>query len=244
MSTYSNLIKRPSDRSLFLAAAAAFPLLVLIAYFKTYYFRAFFDVKPLNGSIVHAHGIVMSLWVVFFSVQIALARTKNIRLHMTLGMLGALLAVPIVVTGFMAAYNAHLVRPGAPPGIHPHAFFIVPFGDLVLFLIFLGGAIYFRRRPIEHKSLMLMTAINFLPPALGRIRLVPDELRILWSWGIPDLLALGCLVYMTWKHRKFNKVFAAAVFLLIASQPFRFFASKSTLWMEFAGWLASLHLSL
>jgi hypothetical protein len=240
MSINSNLIKRPSDRSLFLAAGIAFPLLVLIAYFKTYYFRPFFDVKPITSTIVHLHGIVMSLWVIYFSAQIALVRLKNVRLHMTLGLAGIALAVPVVVTGFAAAYNAHLVRPGAPPGIHPHAFFIVPFGDLVLFIIFFAGAIYYRKRPTEHKGLMLMTAINFLPPALGRVQLVPAQFKILWSWGIPDLLALVCLVWLTWKHRKLNKVVAAAVLLLIASQPFRFFASSSTIWMKFAGWMASL----
>ena len=240
MSTNSNLLRRPSDRSLFLTAAIAFPLLVLIAYFKSYYFRPFFDLKPVMDGVVHAHGVVMTLWVIYFSAQIALIRTKNIRLHMTLGMAGIALAAAAVVTGFAAAYNAHLVRPGAPPGIHPHAFFIVPFGDLVIFIILFAGAYYFRRRPTEHKGLMLLTAINFLPPALGRVRLVPAEFNILWSWGIPDLLALVCLGWLSWKHRKLNKTLAVAVFLLIASQPFRFIASNSTVWMNFAGWMASL----
>jgi len=239
MSVNSNLFQRPSERSLFLTAAVAFPILVLIAYFKTYYFRPFFDPKPIASGIVHAHGVVMSLWVLYFTTQIILVRTKNIRLHMTLGMAGIALAVTVIVTGFAAAYNAHLVRAGAPSGIHPHAFFIVPFGDLVLFIIFFAGAIYFRKRPLEHKSLMLMTAINFLPPALGRVRLIPVEFGILWSWGIPDLLAILCLAWLTWKHRKLNKIALAAVLLLIASQPFRFFFSSSSIWMNFAGWMAS-----
>lgn len=241
MAINSNLLsRRPSDRALFLTAAALFPLLVFIAYFKSYYFRAFFDVKPLPGGIVHAHGIVMTLWVIYFTVQIALIRTKNIRLHMTLGMASFALAALVVVTGLAAAFNAHIVRGGAPPGIHPHAFFIVPFGDMILFIAFFAGAIYYRRRPTEHKSLMLMTAINFLPPALGRLQILPPQFNILWSWGIPDVLALVCLGWLTWKHRKLNKVFAFAVLLLIASQPFRFFMSGTAIWLEFTGWLASL----
>jgi hypothetical protein len=220
-----------------LTGAIAFPLLVLIAYFRSYYFRPFFDLKPVASGIVHAHGIVMTLWVIYFSAQIALIRTRNVRLHMTLGAAGFVLAALAVVTGLWAAYNAHLVRGGAPPGIHPHAFFIVPFGDVVLFVVFVGAAIYFRRRPTEHKSLMLMTAINFLPPALGRIPFMAAKLGPLWSWGVPDLLALGCLGWLTWKHRQLNKIFAAAVALLIVSQPVRILLSGSTVWLEFTGWL-------
>ena len=242
MSTYSNLLRRPSDRSLFLTAAIAFPILVLIAYFKSYYFRPFFEVNSIRGgNITHMHGVVMTAWVIYFSVQIALIRTKNIRLHMTLGTLGFVLAALAVITGLAAAFNAHVIRASSPPGIHPHAFLIVPFGDMVLFVIFFAAAIYYRKRPVEHKSLMLLTAINFLPPALGRVRLIPAEYTILWSWGIPDLLAITCLIWMTWKHRKLNKTFAAAVILFIASQPFRVIASGSTIWLDFVGWLASLY---
>ena len=243
MSINANLFRRPAgDRSLFLAAAAAFPILVLIAYFKSYYFRPFFTENPLRGStLVHAHGIVMSLWVVYFAVQIALVRTKNIRLHMSLGLTGIALAALAVVTGIAAAYNAHVIRGDAPPGIHPHAFFLVPFVDMILFIIFFAGAYLYRRRPLEHKALILMTAINFLPPALGRVRLVPAEFNIFWSWGIPDLLALFCLGWLTWKHRKLNKTFAAAVFLLIASQPLRFVAANSSVWLKIMGWFASLN---
>jgi hypothetical protein len=159
---------------------------------------------------------------------------------MSLGMAGVALAVLVVVTGMAAAYNAHLVRGGAPAGINPHAFFIVPFTDMLLFVVFFAGAIYYRQRPAVHKTLMLMTAINFLPPALGRIHVLPAKFGILWAWGVPDLLALACLIWLTWRHRKLNKIFAAAVLLLIASQPLRFILSGTQIWLDFVGWLASL----
>jgi hypothetical protein len=240
MAINSNLLRRPSDRSLFLAAAILFPLLVLTGYFRSYYFRPFFTDKPLSGILVHAHGVTMSLWVIYFTAQIVLIRTKNVRLHMTMGLVGVGLAILAVVTGLAAAYNAHLIRGVTIPGVNPNSFFLVPVTEMILFVIYLAGAIYYRKQPAEHKTLMLMTAINFLPPALGRINFMPPGLGILWSWGMPDLLALACFGWFTWKHRKVNKIFLGAVLLYIASQAMILVVGRTSVWLEFAGWLASL----
>ena len=80
----ANLLRRPSDRGLFPAATVLFPLLVLVGYFKSYHFSAFFDVKPVANALVRARGVVMTLWVVYFTAQVALIRSKNVRLHMKL----------------------------------------------------------------------------------------------------------------------------------------------------------------
>jgi hypothetical protein len=227
------------DRGLFLTAAIGFPLIVLIGYFKTYYFSAFFDVKPLANALVHAHGIIMSLWVIYFTAQTVLIRSKNIRLHMTLGMAGVALATLLVVVGLATAYDAHIVRAVAPPGLNPHSFLIVPVVDMLLFIVFFSGAIYYRRRPAEHKTLMLMTAINFVGAAVARIPFLPERLLLVFVIGIPILLAIICLIWFTVKHRRLNKVFAAAVFLFIVSVPLRIIFANSSIWLNFVNWLAT-----
>src|SRR6266404_4668362 len=152
MAINANILRRPSDRGLFLTAAILFPLLVLVGYFKSYYFSAFFDVRPVANALVHVHAAVMTLWVVYFTTQIALIRSKNVKLHMTMGMAGiALAALVVVVVGLVTAYDAHLVRAAAPAGINPHGFFVIPVFDMLLFVIFFAGAIYYRKRPAEHK---------------------------------------------------------------------------------------------
>lgn len=239
MAINANLLRRPSDRSLFLAAAIGFPLLVLIGYFKSYYFSAFFtDARPIANALVHAHGIVMSLWVVYFVAQVALIRSKNIKLHMTMGMAGIALAALVVIVGMATAYDAQLVRRAAPPGNDPHSFFILPVSDMVLFVIFFAGAIYYRKRPTEHKSLMLLTAINFLPAALFRLPLFPPDLVIIGTFGVPALMAVACLIWLTVKHRKLNKVFTAGVLLLLAAIPLRIVIAPSEIWLNFVAWIA------
>lgn len=238
MAINASLLRRPSDRGLFLAAAIVFPLLVLIGYFKTYYFSAFFDVRPVANALVQAHGIVMSVWVIYFVAQIALIRSKNIKLHMTMGMAGIALAAIVVIVGLATAYDAQVVRASAPPGMNPHSFFILPVSDMLLFVIFFAGAIYYRKRPAEHKSLMLMTAINFLPAALFRMPIFPEDSIILFTFGIPSLIAVACLIWFTLKHRKLNKVFVAAVLLLIAAVPLRPIIGESIIWLNFVNWIA------
>lgn len=233
-------LRRPTDRGLFLVAAAVFPLLVLIGYFKSYYFTAFFpDARPIANALVHAHGIVMSAWVLYFVAQVALVRSKNIKLHMTLGLAGIGLAALVVIVGMATAWDSHIVRHTAPSGMNPHGFFLIPTLDMLFFIAFFGGAIYYRKRPAEHKTLMLMTAINFTPAAIARIPLLPPDLFIIQALGFPILLGLGCFAWHTWKHRKFNKVFAIALGAFIISGPLRVVFAGTQTWLGFVGWLAS-----
>lgn len=236
-----NAIRRPNDKNLFLAAAVGFPLIVLIGYFKSYYFSTFFtDARPIANSLVHAHGIIMSAWVIYFAAQIALVRSKNLKLHMTLGMAGIALAAIVVVSGLLTAYDAQITRRAAPPGADPHEFFILPVGDMVLFVVYFAGAIYYRKRPLEHKSLMLMTAINFAPAALFRVAFVPENYTLLFAFGIPALVAIGCITYFKLKHGRFNHIFAIAAMLYIVGLPLRLAFAETALWHNFTNWLASL----
>ncbi|MBX7169811.1 MAG: hypothetical protein K1X72_02565 [Pyrinomonadaceae bacterium] len=234
MAINSTFLPRPSDRNLYLLAGIAFPLLVLIGYFKSYYFISFFsDARPITNSLVHLHGIVMSAWVLYFTAQIALIRTKNVKLHMTMGFAGIGLAAIVVIVGLLTAYDSHVVRHVAPPGISPYSFLVIPLGDLFFFVTFFAGAIYYRKRPAEHKSLMLMTAINFLPPAISRIPIYPEQFFMLWSFGIPCLAAIVCLIWHSIKYRKINKVFALAVVAYVIFQPLRIIFGMSESWINF-----------
>ena len=229
---------RIADRRLYLAAAIAFPLIVLVDYFRTYYGSFLFDVPSVANSLVHLHAGVMSAWVIFFTVQVALIRTKNVKIHMTMGLAGIALAILVVIVGMATAYDAQLVRGAAPPGVDPRAFFILPLSDMFLFAVFFTGAVYYRKRAAEHKSLMLMTAVAFVPAALFRLPVVAPEYMLFWAFGTPALAAAGILVWQTLRHGKLNKVFAAAVALVIAAIPLRIVLMDSSLWLSLVGMIA------
>jgi hypothetical protein len=239
MAMNESLALHRSERRLYMAIAIAFPVLVLIGFGRTYYLKFAFSNEPLRSSLVHVHGLLMTFWVGFFILQVWLIRAKNARLHMKLGMFGVALAVAIIGVGFFTAVAAaKFPGPSSPPDISPLSFMAVPLFDLLMFAILFGAAIYNRRRPANHKRLMLLTVLNFLPPALGRIP-VPqlDALGPLFFFGVPAVLAIGLLAYETWQNRRVNTVFLAGAILLIASYPLRMALSTTEAWTSFATWL-------
>ena len=160
---------RIREKRVYLITALLFPVIVLFGFGRTYYLREFFDVPPMSSLLVHIHGAVMTAWVLLFIAQVYLIRTKNIKIHQTLGYAGVALSALIVPVGFFTAIAAAKNGPMvAVPGIDRMSFMAVPMFDLVMFMILFGAAIYYRKRAANHKRLMLLTAINFMPPAIAR----------------------------------------------------------------------------
>jgi hypothetical protein len=233
--------RRLFDRRLFKAAAIVFPLVVLSGFARTFYLRGLFDVPPLPSLIVHLHGLTMTAWVALFITQVGLISSKRVRVHQQLGYIGIGLAAVILPIGFVtAARAAKYGSPSTPPGVNQLGFMIVPLVDLIMFTIFFAAAIYYRKRPAQHKMLMLLTAINFLPPAIARIPIAPlRALGPLWFFGLPTVLILACIGLDRWRYGRFNLVFVAGALLLIVSYVTRLALMNSPGWLRAAGWLTS-----
>ena len=233
------LNRRLFDRRLYMTAAIVFPLIILAGFGRTYYLKGLFNVPPLASPVVHLHGLLMTMWVALFATQVWFISSRRVRLHQRLGYGGIGLAVLIIATGFVTALRgARFGAASTPPGISPRAFLIVPLFDLLMFAILFGGALYLRRRPAEHKRLMLLTVVNFLPPAIARVPIASlQALGPLWFFGFPTVLTLLCLGLDTWRHAKLNKVFLAGALLLIASYVVRLILMGTSGWMQIATWL-------
>ena len=232
---------RTFDRRFFAFAAIAFTLVVLAGFARTYYLKPYFGGPPLPSLLVHFHGLLMTGWVALFATQVWLISSRQVRVHQRLGYAGVGLAVLIVAAGLVTAMRAGKYgSPSMPPNMSSQAFMAIPIFDLLLFSMLFGGAVYFRKRPAAHKSLMLLTAINFLPPAIARIPIAPlQNLGPLWFFGFPTALILVCLVIDWRRRRQLNTVFLAGAVLLIASYPVRMVLMGSAAWMQFALWLTS-----
>lgn len=238
MAISENALNRARERRFYLLAAVLFPLIILLGFARTYYLRGFFDVPPLRGLLVHVHGAIMTAWVVLFITQVYYISAKKIKTHQKLGLLGIVLGILLIVVGFFTAAGAGFGSASAPPDIPPLSFMIVPMFDLLLFAIFFAAAIYYRKRPANHKRLMLLTAINFLPPGIARIPVASlQALGPLWFFGLPTLLVIVAIAYDTYTNRKINKVFLVGGILLILSYPLRMVIGFTPAWVEFAGWI-------
>jgi hypothetical protein len=235
----SSVERRLFDRRLYFAIAILFPAIVLLGFARTYYLKGLFATPPLPSGLVHLHGLVMTAWVLLFVVQVRLISTKRIRLHQRLGYASIALAVLVIATGLPTALRAAKYgSTSTPPGIPTLSFLLIPTFDLVMFALLFGAAIVYRRRPAAHKALMLLTVLNFLPPALARIPSASLQATgPVWFFGFPTIVALVCLVLDARRHGRLNRVFAAGTALLVASYVARLALMTTPAWMSIAEWL-------
>jgi hypothetical protein len=233
------LARRRFDRRLFLAVSIGFAAIVLVGFGRTFYVRDLFDVPPLPTRLVYLHGFLMTAWVALFITQVRLIATQRVRVHRGLGYSAIALAAVIIATGVPVAVRAAKYgSPSTPPGIPPLAFLAVPTFDLLMFVLLFGGAIYYRKRPRAHKTLMLLTVVNFLPPALGRMTFAAP-LGPLWFLGLPAAIAVGCLILEARRYGSLNRVFLAGTILLVLSYPVRLMLMNTDAWMAFATFVTS-----
>jgi hypothetical protein len=235
------LATRRFERRMFLIAALLFPAVILVGFGPTYYVKAWFGTPPLPSTLVHVHGLLMTGWVILFITQVFLVSSQRLTLHRSLGYGGIALAAGIVLTGVPVALRA--AKYGAastPPGVVPLQFMAVPLFDLVVFVLLFAAAIYYRRRPAAHKSLMLLIAISLVPPAIARIRI--DTLQALgpiWFFGVPTVLAATCVVLDARRRGRLNRVLLAGTILLVVSYVVRLALMPTAAWASFATWATS-----
>lgn len=230
--------QRNFEHRFFLAFAAFFPLMTIVGFVPNFIFDTPVKPPPASGMLI-AHAITMSLWIVLFGVQSYLVSAKKIKLHITLGMFGVALAAAMIVIGTLTGYYA-AKRGGAFPGFTNLEFFIVPIGDMITFAILFAAAIYYRKNAANHKRLMLVTMINFLPPSTARLPLpfIPD-LGAIWLCGVPTVVGLVLLAGDTYRTGKLNRAFAAGIALMIVSGPLRIAICRTEAWSHFAAWILS-----
>lgn len=235
------LTARDTNRRFFLAVAILFPLLVLAGFARTYYLKGLFNSPPLPSVLVHLHGLLMTAWVVLFMTQVWLISSRRVATHRKLGLFGAGLGALMIPVGVLTAIAAAKHgSPSTPAGIPGLVFFVVPMFDILMFTILFGAALYYRKQPANHKRLILLTVLNFLPPSIGRLP-IPflAALGPLAFFGIPALLTIIFVTVDTWHTGKLNRPFLYGAILLIASFPLRLMLGGTEMWMRFATWITN-----
>ena len=231
--------RREFERRFFLATAILFAIIIVIGFGPTYYLKGFFNSPPVARTIIHVHGFLMATWVALFAVQVYFIRSTRIKLHQQLGLLTIILAVAIIITGLFTAVAATKYGSiSTPPGVKPLEFLVVPFFDVLTFAVLFAAAVYYRRNGPNHKRLMLLTVLNFLPPAIARFPFgLTESYGPLWFFGVPDAIAILCVAVDTWRNRKLNTVFLVGTIFMIVSHWGRLPFSSTQTWLSFATWI-------
>ena len=132
-----------------------------------------FDMVRLNGLgklhfslLVHIHMVVYTAWLVLFTTQILLVRSKKLAVHKKLGLVSLGLIPLMVIFGFIAAYMVAKRDYGTPNSdLH---FICVQFGNVIMFTTLAGVGLYLRKNYVVHKRLMIMATIVLTEPGFAR----------------------------------------------------------------------------
>jgi hypothetical protein len=228
--------RRNLDHRFFVVFAAAVVIAVLVGFGPTFYLKPFFNSPPVARTIIYVHGFVMAAWVLLFVTQVFLISSKRIKLHQKLGFAGLGLAILVFATGILVTIGAAKYGTAAsPPDIPPLEFMIVPFGDMIVFAVLMAFAIYYRKNAANHKRLMLLTVIGFLPPAIARFPGgMTESFGPLWFFGIATLITAAVIAGDAWYNRKLNRAFLIGGVFLVAAMWIRLPLSGSRAWLSIA----------
>jgi hypothetical protein len=216
---------RDREHLFYTSLAALFSLTVFIGFSRTYYLKGFFGTPRLSW-IAHLHGVVFTLWVVFFLVQTALVAARRINLHRRCGWIGAWFAVGMVTLGAVMAM--HSVRLGYVSGRSNMPLLLVSsIFDMSLFCIFFASGMYFRSNAELHKRLMILAMLSLIIPAIGRLPIPPGAI----AWVIFGL-SLSTVFYDALFLRRAYLVNITGVVLINICSPLRFIVADSPIWQK------------
>lgn len=242
--------KVPSDPARLMYAGTAFLFIVLsfIGFRHFYLHGNAYPGRPLTPpirSVLIAHGLVMSLWMMMFVLQTLFVVKRQYRIHMFMGRIGAVLAGFVVYFGVSVSVSAARVNPPDFKlwGLVPEAFMAVSLSAIVLFAVFVGIAVWKRRRPEIHKPMMFLGTLAAVAPAIDRIAPVKSLYENSFAGGVfgpyfPVLvIGAGYLVLKTALTRTLERPAMTGFAVLAMAGALSMKLAATPVWSRVAGML-------
>lgn len=229
-------IDRRFEHLFFTGISVAFMITVFAGFARTYYLRPYFfsnSVPPL----LHLHGIVFTLWPVFFVIQTVLIASNRTRVHRRLGIVGAFLVVSMVVVGTVTAIVRAKQNAVSLGSTGPLAGLVMPIGDMVVFPLLIGAALYFRTTLDVHKRLMLLATVSIMAPAIIRLPFAFIQTGPLVFFGLTDLFIVACVLYDFLTRGRIHQATVWGGLIVVGSQLLRIVVMNTSIWLKFATWL-------
>lgn len=222
------------DRYFFPAMCALVLVIVWLGFSKTYYGVGMVRAH-LPSPIIHVHAVVFTLWLVTLVVQTGLVTARKVKLHMAIGLWGFALAAVMVVIGLASAVNA-LHRDMSPPGsgLSALTFFVVPVSAMATFSILAAWSYAVRRKPDQHKRLILIATLALLDAAIGRFPYTLGPIGPLGQTLILLTLLAMVVMYDLISRKAIHRVTWMAALLVAVENIVRIPLAQTAPWQAFA----------
>jgi len=227
---------RRRQRFFYVGMAVAIAATVFAGFAKTYYLRLHYEAPPLS-LLLHLHGLVFTAWVILLLAQTTLVAVNRIPVHRRLGVVGAVLAVLVLVVGTTTAIvraKQGAAPPGGPP---PLVFLAIPLGDMVVFAGLAGAGLYFRHRADIHKRLMTLATISLLAAPIARLPVPFLGAGPLTFFGLADLFLIACALHDLTTSRRVHRATVWGALVIVVSQPLRMVVAGTGPWLALATWM-------
>ena len=156
-------MKVNSENNFFSATAVWYLLTVFWGFAPSFYLSNLFEnPEPLPTHLV-VHGIVFSMWILIYVVQVFLIRSKNLQLHRTLGILGLCVMIVMVPAGIFPSIYKVDVGTATIDGAG-HNVLRLTSGYILFALAFI-----YRKKSFYHKRFMLGCMVMLMSAAIFRI---------------------------------------------------------------------------
>jgi hypothetical protein len=199
---------------------------------------------PIKAMLI-VHGLAMTAWMVLFLMQPLLIVGNRRRIHMSLGIFGAVLAACIVPLGIWAGivtakYGRDTVHIGS---IHQRPFLAIQFNSMLMFGALVALGIWKRRRLEIHRSMLLLATLAIMGAATARMHWLRDLYAptiLGWLFGpyfIPLLLGVGFLAIKTALTRSFDRWFAGGLATLLVADVLTMTVARTATWERIANFL-------
>jgi hypothetical protein len=237
------------ERTFYLAAASLLLVIVAMGFQKFYAHGQASDGGPVTQQIaplVVLHGVLMSSWIIALVLQSGLIVGGNRKLHMSLGVGGAVLAALLVIVGLSTAIASVHYNPESYKNIWgARRFLSFMLTNISGFGVLAGIGLKYRRRPEVHRPMMLLATLFVAGPAgFFRIPFISGPIMgaihtILAPW-VPMLVLGVLLVLIKWLMTgSWDRYFAAGFIGIVLACALQFFVANSAWWYQVAGWVTA-----
>lgn len=165
-----------ADQGFFTRYTIILAALILFGFLQ-FEMRGFVDIRNVPP-FLHLHGGFMVSWLALICAQNVLVSRSQLQLHRTLGWVGAVLAAAVVAMASYTGYQA-IARGMVPPFFSVPQFLALTQVEALSFGLLVVLAIAYRKQTQFHRRFMLISTIQIVEPALGRLLPMP----LLGGWG-------------------------------------------------------------
>lgn len=185
-------------------------------------------------TILWYHGVVFSAWLIFYILQTALVRTRNVSIHRTIGWAGVALVVIMLPLGLATGvqmvhfeiYQLHMPN--------RWSFLAVPFFDVGSFALCIALAIWWRKKPELHRRLVYFGTSALLVAAFARLDHAYMRAHSNFYLGADALIVLA-MIRDQLVNGRVHKVYRVGLPIYVVAQIIVVY-----LWRGGPGWWVSL----